>query len=113
MLVYAQKPDTASKDRLPHHYISVNPLNILFFQQVGITYEYKPGKLGFGITAGYIYPNKKEYSNWFIAGPVKYGSLGYYSGFFLVPQVNVYLSKPKKQATRLWCICRVKSFTDI
>ena len=92
----AQKSDTASKDHLPALHISVNPLNILFFQQAGITYEFKPGRFGFGITAGYIYPNNKEYSNWFIAGPVKYGSLGYYSGFFLVPQVNVYLSKPKK-----------------
>jgi len=100
IVVYAQKPDTATKDHLPRHYISVNPLKILFFQQAGITYEYKPGRFGFGITAGYIYPNRKEYSNWFIVGPVKYGSPGYYSGFFLIPQFNAHLSKPKKVSNR-------------
>jgi hypothetical protein len=79
----------------PKHYISVNPLNILLFQQIGITYEFKPGIIGYGITAGYIYPNKQEYSNWFIAGPTSYGSLGYYSGLFIEPQVNLYLTKLK------------------
>ena len=78
-----------------HHNLSVNPLNISLFQQIGITYEYRPGKLGFGITLGYIYPNKNEYSNWFIAGPTKYGSLGWYSGWFVIPQVNLYLTRQK------------------
>jgi len=76
-----------------HHNISINPLNILLFQQIGVTYEYRPGKLGFSLTPGYIYANKAEYSNWFIAGPIKYGSLGWYSGWFIVPQVNLYLTK--------------------
>ena len=76
-----------------HHNISINPLNIFLFQQIGVTYEYRRGKLGFGITPGYIYPNKKEYSNWFIAGPTKYGSLGWFTGWFVVPQVNLYLTK--------------------
>ncbi len=76
-----------------HHNISINPLNIFLFQQIGLTYEYRQGKLGFGITPGYIYPNKQEYSNWFIAGPVKYGSLGWYSGWFVIPQLNLYLTK--------------------
>lgn len=80
---------------LPRHYISVNPLNILLFQQAGITYEYKPGRVGYVLTAGYIYPNHKEYSNYFIAGPTKAGSLGDYSGLFVVPQFNIYLNKPK------------------
>lgn len=79
----------------PRHYISVNPLNILLFQQAGIYYEYKLGNLGYGITAGYIYPNKQEYSNYFIAGPTNYGSLGWYSGLFIIPQINFYLTKPK------------------
>jgi len=96
MFIYGQQAEYPSQEHLPRHYLSLNPLNILFFQQAGLTYEYKPGRLGIGITAGYIYPNRKEYSNWFIAGPVEYGSLGYYSGFFLVPQVNAYLTKPKK-----------------
>ena len=93
--VFGQNSDTQKAVHLPKHYISVNPLNILLFQQIGITYEYKPGVMGLGITTGYIYPNKQEYSNWFIAGPTGYGSLGYYSGFFIVPQVNIYLTKPK------------------
>lgn len=76
-----------------HHNISINPLNICLFQQIGITYEYRPGKLGFGITPGYIYANNKAYSNWFIVGPTNLGSLGYYSGFFIVPQINVYLTE--------------------
>jgi hypothetical protein len=95
MFAHGQDTVTLSKAHLPKHYISFNPLNIIFFQQAGLTYEYKPGILGYGITAGYIYPNNEEYSNWFIAGPVGYGSLGYYSGFFFVPQLNIYLTTPK------------------
>ena len=90
-----QTGDEQKAAHFPKHYISVNPLNIFLFQQAGITYEYKPGVIGYGITAGYIYPNKKTYSNYFIAGPTNNGSLGDYSGFFAVPQVNVYLIKPK------------------
>jgi len=76
-----------------HHNISINPLNIFLFQQIGLTYEYRLAKLGFGITPGYIYPNNQEYSNWFLVGPTKYGSLGWYSGWFVMPQVNLYLTK--------------------
>ena len=94
---FGQKSDKSAAVPVPKHFISVNPLNVLFFQQAGITYEYKPGTIGYGITAGYIYPNYKTYSNYFIAGPTLYGSLGDYSGFFVVPQVNVYLIKPKKE----------------
>jgi hypothetical protein len=79
-----------------HHYISINPLNICLFQQIGVTYEYRPGKFGYGITPGYIYPNIQEYSNWFIAGPTNAGSLGWYSGWFVVPQVNLYLTRQKE-----------------
>lgn len=68
---------------------------MIFFQQIGLTYEFKPGMMGFGITGGYIYPNKKTYSNYFMAGPTNYGSLGDYNGFFVIPQVNFYLIKPR------------------
>ena len=68
---------------------------MIAFQQLGMTYEYKPGIVGIALSGGYIYPNNASYSNWFIAGPIEYGSLGYYSGYFLTPQVNVYLNKPK------------------
>jgi hypothetical protein len=89
---YDYEPDYIT---LPKHYISVNPLNMWLFQQIGITYEYKPGAVGYGIYTGYIYPNKKDYSNYFIAGPTLYGSLGDYSGIFIEPQLNVYLTKPR------------------
>lgn len=81
--------------RFPKHYFSVNPINCIFFQQLGITYEFKPNRLGYEITAGYVYPNHKSYSNYFIAGPTNNGSLGDYTGFFVVPQLNIYLNKPK------------------
>jgi hypothetical protein len=96
-IILGQKKDTLKINHFPKHFISVNPLNILFFQQVGITYEFKPGVMSFGVTGGYIYPNHKAYSNYFIAGPTNDGSLGDYSGFFLVPQVNVFLIKPKHE----------------
>ena len=95
LFMYGQKSDFQKEAYMPKHYISVNPLNILLFQQAGITYEYKPGRIGYGITTGYIYPNKQEYSNYFIAGPTNYGSLGWYSGLFIIPQINFYLTKPK------------------
>jgi len=97
--MYGQKTDTSSIIKpFPKHYLAVNPLNIFLFQQIGLTYEFKPNKLGYGITTGYIYPNEKEYSNYFIAGPTKVASLGDYSGFFMVPQFNIYLSKPKRKS---------------
>jgi len=88
---------TNEKQAVHYHknYLSINPLNSIFFQQVGFTYERRIGGVGLGITPGYIYPNNKDYSNWFIAGPVSYGSLGYYSGYFVVPHVNIYLNKAK------------------
>jgi hypothetical protein len=94
-LSFGQNQPDSGNIKFPKHYISVNPLNILLFQQAGISYEYKPGMVGYGLTAGYIYPNHKEYSNYFIAGPTSAGSLGDYSGFFVVPQVNIYFNKPK------------------
>ena len=95
MLIIGQQVDSVKTSPQSQHYISVNPLNISLFQQIGLSYEYRIKQLGFGITAGYIYPNKKAYSNYFIAGPTSYGSLGYYSGLFVVPQFNFYLTKIK------------------
>ena len=91
-----QNNDSTSEHNLSKHYFSFNPLNLLFFQQAGITYEYKPGKFGFGLTGGYIFPNRREYSNYFIAGPTNYSSLGFYSGYFIEPQLNFYLKQKKK-----------------
>lgn len=97
LIVIGQKADTSIIKPLPKHYFAVNPLNIFLFQQVGLTYEFKPNRFGYGITAGYIYPNYKPYSNYFIAGPTRVASLGDYSGFFIVPHVNIFLSKPKNK----------------
>ena len=94
-ITFGQDQQESGDIRFSRHYISVNPLNIFLFQQAGITYEYKPRMVGYGLTAGYIYPNHEEYSNYFIAGPTSAGSLGDYSGYFIVPQVNLYFNKPK------------------
>lgn len=95
LIFFGQKSVDWQEYDFPRHFISVNPLNMLLFQQIGISYEYRANDFGFEITPGYIYPNKQEYSNWFIAGPTNYGSLGYYSGFFVVPQINIYVTKPR------------------
>lgn len=76
-------------------YVSVNPVNMMFFQQIGITYEYQFEKFGLGVSPGYIYANNKEYSNWFIAGPVTYGSLGYYTGYYIIPHLTIRILRSK------------------
>lgn len=92
LIVFSQSKETSLKR---NNYLSVNPINMIFFQQIGITYEHKFDKIGIGISPGYIYANNKEYSNWFIAGPVTYGSLGYYSGYYIIPHLNIYILKSK------------------
>ena len=77
------------------HFIAFNPLNIGYFQQIGLTYEYKSGTFGYGVYTGGIYANHQEYSNFFIAGPTENGSLGDYRGFFIEPMVNYYFNKQK------------------
>lgn len=96
VIIYGQSSDTSEATSFPKQYLSINPLNIALFQQVGVTYEYNPKNIGYEISAGFIYPNYQTYNNFFIAGPTGYGSLGDYSGFYVVPNVNVYLSKQKK-----------------
>ncbi len=93
---YEQTSSSEDSFHIPHHYIGLNPLNILMFQQAGLSYEFMTGRFGAAVTAGYIYANHKEYSNYFIAGPTLSGSLGDYSGWFAVPQFNFYLNKPKR-----------------
>lgn len=90
-----QQSESSNTSHFPKHFISVNPLNCLVFQQIGLTYEYKMDRIGVGGTVGYLYPNHKEYSNFFLAGPTGYASFGDYSGFFIIPQVNFYFKDPK------------------
>ncbi len=97
LIVLGQKTDSSTIKYLPKHYFAVNPLNTFLFQQIGLTYEFKPNRFGYGITTGYIYPNNKEYSNYFIAGPTRVASLGDYSGFFVIPHFNIFLTKPKNK----------------
>jgi hypothetical protein len=82
----------------PKHFLSVNPLNGLLFQQAGLSYEFKPDRFGYELTGGYVYPNYKDYSNYFIAGITNYASFGDYHGLFVVPQFNFYFNKPKRSA---------------
>jgi len=88
--VLAQHNNLEKDNPYQKHYISINPLNMTLFQQLGLSYEYKLSQFGFGISTGYIYPNHKKYSNYFIAGPTNKGSLGDYSGYFIIPQINFY-----------------------
>jgi len=93
--LFGQKTDSVSTKHFPKHYFSINPINSIALDQPGINYEYKQGILGIGLTAGYKYAGKRNYSRFFISGTTEYGSFEFYKGFFLIPQVNLYLSKPK------------------
>jgi len=107
--LYGQKKDSTYKHAVSKHYFSINPLNVLFIQQAGITYEFKPGMFGFGLTGGYIYPNRQEYSNYFIAGPTDYSSLGYYSGSFIEPQLNFYFIKKEREGKAKFLYIAIKA----
>jgi|GEM_PF-1643661 len=95
VFLFAQKSDTIARKNFPKHYIGINPLNVSLFQQAGITYEYKPGRFSFGLSAGYIYPNKLNFSRLFMIGTNRNGAYEYYSGCFFLPQINFYLNKPR------------------
>jgi hypothetical protein len=88
-----QQPDSTNK-QLTQHFISFNPFNILV-KQIGISYEYKPGRFGFGITPGYIYNigDDEGLLRFFIAGFAELGDYGVYKGYFINPQINYYLKK--------------------
>lgn len=96
-----QHHDSVSQLRLPRHFISANPVNLLLCQQAGITYEFKPGWFGFGVSAGYMYANNWNASYYFIIGPIDYGALGYYSGMYVIPQLNFYFAK-KVSGEKAW-----------
>jgi hypothetical protein len=106
--LYGQKSDSTTKNHLPYHYISINPLKFALFQQAGISYGYRPGKCGFEISAGYIYPSGFNLGRFFIARTANYGALEFYKGFFLDPQFNFYLSKPYDDENATLCYLSVK-----
>ncbi len=92
--VFGQVTPPADAYRLPKHFLSISPLNLLLAQQAGITYEFRPGRFGFALGTGYMYRNNSTWSDFFYAGPVPQGQLGYYAGVYAIPQVNFYF-KPK------------------
>jgi len=94
-LIFGQRPDSTSKDHFPRQYISINPINTLVLQQAGITYEYRPSFLGFGLSVGGIYPNSINFSRFFMAATSQHGAFEYYHGYFAEPQINIYLSRLK------------------
>jgi hypothetical protein len=94
--IFGQKSDSLPAKHFPRHYISINPINSALLDQVGIGYEYKPGILGFGLAAGYKYASQRNYSRFFIAASANRGAYEYYSGFYIIPQVNFYFYKPRR-----------------
>jgi len=91
--LFGQQTDSTSKSKIYHHYISINPLNTLFCQQAGITYEFKTKRIGFEITSGYFYRNDVFYIQSGVEGIKNKGELGSYNGSFIIPQLNLYLNK--------------------
>jgi hypothetical protein len=106
--LYGQQLDTTSKNKRHHNYISINPLNTLFCQQAGISYEFKAGRIGMEITPGYIYRTNFLFCKWGVEGPKNYGEIGSYNGYFFVPQINFYISKNKNRETGNSCYLSLK-----
>jgi hypothetical protein len=95
--IFGQESDSMSVKHFPRHYFSINPINCALLDQIGFSYEYKPGFLGFGLAVGYKYASERNYTRFFIAKSTEYGSYEFYSGLFVIPQVNIYFNKPKNQ----------------
>jgi hypothetical protein len=96
VLVSAQQTDSTARDHFPHNFISLNPINISFIQQLGLTYEYRYKRIGFGLSGGYIYPSKFNIGRLFMARTVNFGPFEFYKGFFCNPQINIYLKNPER-----------------
>jgi hypothetical protein len=93
-VIHGQDKDSSASYHLPKHYFSINPLNICLAQQAGITYEFMPGMFGFAVGTGYMYRNNTTWSDYFIVGPRNSeGKLGYYSGVYVIPQLNYYFKQ--------------------
>ncbi len=108
-IIHGQDNKSSTSYHLPKHYLSINPLNLCLAQQAGITYEFKPGRFGFALGTGYMYRNNSTWSDYLIVGPNNTkGKLGYYSGVYVIPQLNFYF-KPKmyeKGATMFYVALR-------
>jgi hypothetical protein len=95
--LFGQQSDSTSKNKFQHHYISINPVNALFCQQAGISYEFETNDFGVEISTGYFYRTHFFYSKWGIEGIGKNdGSIYPFNGFYIIPQLNLYLIKNNK-----------------
>ena len=96
IISFGQKTDSTAKDHFPHHFISINPINVCLIQQAGLGYEYRYKRFGFGVTTGYVYASHFNVGRLFLAATANYGAFEFYRGFFCNPQVNFYLKNPKR-----------------
>ncbi len=104
----AQKSDTLTERQVPHHFISINPLNTLLLKQYGITYEYKTHRVGIGISSGYMNDSRMNFNRLFIAGSVNHGALEFYNGYYFHPQVNLFLKEFKDNKKSILCYLGLK-----
>jgi hypothetical protein len=101
-----QPTDSSLNHKFNHNFFSINPVNALFCQQAGISYEYMTYKFGIEISSGYFYPTHLFYSKWGIEGFGKNdGSIYPFQGYYLIPQINLYLPKNK---TNVICYFSIK-----
>lgn len=104
----AQNPDTLTKKQVPHHFMSINPLNTFLLQQYGVAYEYKTHSVGLGISTGYMNDSRMNFNRLFIAGSVNHGALEFYNGYYVHPQVNVFLKEFKNNKKTTLCYMGLK-----
>lgn len=97
MVLKTQEPDPKQVGDFPRNFFSINPINSFLLDQAGVTYEFKPGRFSIGLTGGYKYAGGRNYSRFFIASSANYGAYEFYSGMFAVPQMSLYLNKPRKR----------------
>jgi hypothetical protein len=76
-------------------------VRVAFFDQAGLSYEYRYGHFGLGLAAGYKYASGRNYTRLFIATSNNYGAYEFYTGFYAMPQLNLYFNKPRHKKTNL------------
>jgi hypothetical protein len=99
--VSAQENEPYQKFIQPATFISVSPVRVIFFDQAGLTYEYRYGHFGVALAAGYKYASGRNYTRLFIATSNNKGAYEFYTGYYAMPQVNLYFNKPKYRKTNL------------
>ncbi|MFO7723759.1 MAG: hypothetical protein R6V49_11115 [Bacteroidales bacterium] len=95
VMICAQEPEPVRTFTNPRNFISLSPVRVVFFDQAGLSYEYRYGFLGLGLAAGYKYASGRNYTRLFIATSNNNGAYEFYTGFYAMPQVNLYFNRPK------------------